>query len=81
MKELPEPECSLGYPLSQIENIMGDRIQEFNHWMFGQTMAICDGRSYDNVTEKYYFNDCGPHGSVVYSWDLIDFLLGRPVTD
>lgn len=80
-KELPEPECELGYTLSQLVNIMGDRIQEFNHWMSGQTMAICDGRAWLDGPDVYVDSGCGPHGYVVYSWDVKSFLDGKRVVD
>lgn len=80
-KELPEPECELGYTLSQLVNIMGDRIREFDSWLSGQTVALCDGRAYDPQTEEYYNTGCGPHGSVVYYWDVKRFLDGEQVVD
>jgi hypothetical protein len=81
-KKLPEPDCKYGYTHSQVEQIMGDREQEFNHWMYGQTMAICDGRDYDYEKKEYVPSGCDhPHGSITYTWDLKRFLDGLPVID
>lgn len=79
--KLPKPACELGYTEDQIEEILGDRIKAFNKWMYGQTQALCDGRSYNYEKKEYAPTGCGPHGATVYSWDLQDFLAGRPVTD
>jgi len=40
------PSCPSGYTASDLEEVFGDRLPAFNKWMFGQTMMICDGRSY-----------------------------------
>jgi hypothetical protein len=81
VKNLPSPDCRLGYTDSQVSAIVGARLKEFNFWMAGQTMAICDGRQYNFATEEYEPDDCGPHGVVVYPWDLERFLDGRPILD
>jgi hypothetical protein len=80
-KKLPTPECSLGYTDSQVKAIMGTRLKEFNSWMSGQTMAVCDGRVYDHVKGAYEPSECGPHGGITYTWDLQRFLDGRPIVD
>lgn len=50
---------------------MGPRLPEFEEWMSGQTMAICDGRP-----------PCDePHGPIVYSDDITRFLAGGRVVD
>lgn len=79
---MPEPKCRLGYTRSQIEEIMGDRLEEFHSWMYGQTMALCEGRKW-NHTLKQYEDACEgiPHGIIVYPWDAERFLLGLPVID
>jgi hypothetical protein len=74
--DLPQPECESGYPVTQVEAILGDRMTEFNRWMRGQTGAICDGRKYDHNKREYHNTNCGPHGMVVYAWDLRQFLDG-----
>jgi hypothetical protein len=80
-KELPEPECELGYTESQLKTILNSRYKEFMSWMSGQTMALCDGRAYDYELDLYRNTGCGPHGGVVYYWDLKRFLDGKPVVD
>lgn len=80
-KKIPMPDCQLGYTTEQLESILRDRLKEFNTWMVGQTIALCDGRSYNHNTKEYEDTGCGPHGLVVYSWDLSRFLDGRAVVD
>lgn len=72
---IPEPECESGYTPAQVEEIMGDRLEEFNKWMYGQTGSICEGRKYNHGTKEYE-TACGgiAHGMIVYSWDLKRFL-------
>lgn len=79
--ELPEPVCKLGYPVAQLEEILGDRMPTFWHWMRGQTMSVCDGREYDYNTREHHPTGCGPHGSCVYPWDLRQFLAGGKALD
>lgn len=81
IQNLEDPECELGYTEEQLERILGDRYQEFNFWMSGQTMSICDGRAYNYNLKKYEPTGCGPHGVVVYSWDLDRFLNNLPIID
>ena len=81
-KTLPKPECEAGYTRKQIEEIVGGRLSEFDSWMFGQTMTICEGRRYNHTTKEYEISEDGvSHGSVVYPWDLERFLAGLPVID
>lgn len=72
---LPFPECEGGFTERQVTEIMGDRIEEFWRWMSGQTMMLCEGRSY-NHERREYEESCGgvAHGPITYSWDLKRFL-------
>lgn len=79
--KLPLPLCKYGYTKEQIDDILGERSEEFNRWMYGQTMALCDGREYDYAKKEYRSSDCGPHGSITYKWDLERFLAGLPIID
>ncbi len=79
-KKLPKPECSLGYTDDQLDQILGQRRQEFNKWMSGQTVALCDGREYDYATGGYIPTGKA-HGSATYPQDLQRFLDGRPIID
>lgn len=76
---LPVPECSSGYTSSQVEQIMGDRYEEFLKWMEYQTRSLCDGRKFNHETREYEV-DCGvAHGGITYAYDVQRFLglLGR----
>lgn len=79
---LPEPECEHGYTRRQIEQIIGERRSDFGRWMDGQTVTLCEGRSYNHETKEYEAA-CGgiAHGPVVYEHDLVRFLDGRPIVD
>lgn len=79
---LLEPECNWGYTTSQLEEILGDRFEEFGKFMVGQTMTLCEGRKYNHETKEYE-ESCGgvAHGGVVYPWDLDNFLRGGPILD
>lgn len=82
MMELPnyagqEPLCKYGYTNSQIEEIMGDDLDNFIEWMYGQTMMICEGRAYNHETKEYE-EACGgvSHGTVFFNWDVQRYLEG-----
>lgn len=79
--KLPEPACRFGYTVDQVRDIMGDRFDEFSRWMGGQTMLICDGYRYDREIRQSVPNDCGPHSTVIYAWDVERFLSGLPIVD
>jgi hypothetical protein len=81
VKDLPKPKCEFGYPTDQLEEILGDRLKEFNKYMVGQTGSICVGQKYNRDTDKHDLTGCGPHGIVVYKCDLITFLEGRATLD
>jgi len=81
MALLPAPVCELGYTQAELEQILGDRFDQFDLWMTGQTVAWCDGRQYNYETKEYEPTNCGPHGMVVYPWDLQGFLNNAPVFD
>lgn len=75
--------CPQGLTHSDLDELLGDRREEFNRWMVGQTMSICDGRSYNHELREYELTECAdsPHGVVAYSWDVERFLAGLPVID
>lgn len=75
------PVCHLGYPREQLSEILGDRLEHFEQWMFGQTQAICEGRQYDHSRREYLPTNCGPHGVVTYRWDLVNYLSGGEIDD
>lgn len=67
---LPKPECWNGYTYHQVQEIMGNREDEFLRWMAGQTVMACSGSKCDVA-----------HGMVIYREDLERFLAGRPIID
>ena len=87
--------CRLGYTPDEVEAILGPDadLDVFSEWMYGQTMAICDGGPettwIDDPTAPGGMRlvEVGPplcseaHGAVVYPWDLTRFIEGRPVVD
>lgn len=78
----PEPECWLGYPQGQLQEILGEAgYHELGKWMYGQTMAICDGQRYDHDLQEYVQTCPEPHGIVVYVWDLGRFMANLPIID
>ena len=83
--KLVEPECRLGYPLEQVKKIVGDNWPDFDEWIRGQTCGVCDGQLYDHQTKSYVPTLCGPHGVVVYPYDLKHFVfdggLEAPIYD
>lgn len=88
--EVPPGECHTGYggyPWTQLETIFPPAtVKALEQWMHGQTMMICDG-----APERDWVGgelvEVGPsrcdqaHGTVIYEWDLHDFLGGRPTRD
>jgi hypothetical protein len=78
---MEKPECELGYTEEQIARIMGDRLDEFNKWMRGQTGAICTGQQYNYETKEYVQTEDAAHGYITYAWDVERFLDGKPVID
>jgi len=62
--------------------MLGSKFDSFGYWMRGQTIGICEGRSYNHGTKEYEVS-CGgvSHGVVVYKDDLRRFILGLPVID
>lgn len=53
-----------------------DEMAKFNHWLVGQTRALCLGRRYNFDTEEYEPDDCAgnPHGPIVYPEDVQRYL-------
>lgn len=75
------PLCTLGYPEEQLREILGSRWDDFSRWFVGQTGGICEGREYDHDKREYRPTNCGPHGYVVYPWDVRNFLGGGRALD
>ena len=74
-QRLPHPQCPLGYSQKQVAHILKTELRrkDFEHWMTGQTMAICASEDPERCPQ--------PHGSIVYRHDLERYLAGLPVVD
>lgn len=81
--DLPEPECEAGYPRTQLMEIMDpQQYARLDIWLYGQTLALCQGKLYDHETGEY--EECCngvSHGTVVYPTDVHRFIHARPVID
>jgi hypothetical protein len=62
------------------EYMTPQQLVAFYKWMTGQTVAHCDGRSYDHDAQTYR-DDCGRHGAVYYRHDVARFLNNQPPLD
>lgn len=79
--DLPAPACELGYTFEQVEQITGEHFSDFEEWFAGQTGAICDGQRYNYDIREYEKTGCGPHGCIIYPWDVERFLRGLAPLD
>lgn len=78
--EVPDPECRLGYTLTQLDEMLGQGFvrDNFEEYMWGQTRAICGGQSDGGEPDE----KCEvAHGLTVYWWDFDRWAMGRPVID
>lgn len=76
---LTEPQCVSvpGYPVSQLETeLTAEELHDLNKWMYGQTAAICDGRTFNHTTREYEPSGCSghAHGTVYFTWDVSRWL-------
>jgi hypothetical protein len=81
--KLPPAECEMGYPADQLRRMYGEQgYRRLMLWMDGQTMTLCEGRSYD-YSRNRYVQACGgvSHGLVVYGHDVQRWLAALPVID
>lgn len=76
-----EGDCQLGLTVAQAQERVGDRWEDFERWMRGQTVGYCDGRVYDHEKKEYQPSGCGPHGTVFYAHDVDNFLGGGRAFD
>lgn len=80
--DLPPPDCTLGYPVVQLQRVLDEQqMRRLELWMRGQTGAICDGRRYDHLAREYAPTGCGPHGMVIYVSDVRRWAAGQPIVD
>lgn len=81
---LTAPQCTFGYPVSQLENeLTRDEWNDLDRWLDGQTMAICSGQVYNHDKGEYEPSLCAgeAHGTVVYVHDVKRWLAGQPIID
>jgi len=86
IEQLPPSDCPHGYPVAQLEQVLDEQqSRRLMHWMYGQTMTLCEGRFWDEETKEYVADECGPpprgHGAVIYTHDLERFLRAGPIID
>lgn len=60
-------QCPQGVTQDELDAILGDRRQEFDRWMRGQTMSVCDGRTY--VHDRAHNAMCPHLYGDVYTWE------------
>lgn len=80
----PQATCELGFTREDLDKIFGTGeldYKDFWFWMRGQTGSVCDGRLYNHETDEYEETGCGPHGRIVYAWDLHRYLTLRHFHD
>lgn len=63
--ELPKPACTLGYTLEQVEEIVGE----------------ARIKEFERWIRGQTFAVCADHGSVIYGYDLKNFLRDGPILD
>ena len=76
--------CPWGYTNAGIKRILPrEEEKRFWQWMAGQTMMLCEGREYDYEAKAYKPSACAqtPHGGIVYTWDLEQYLAGGAALD
>lgn len=76
--EFPIPECPLGYTYGQVLDIVSqERMEDFVDWMYGQTVALCNGSIYNYETKSYEQQCMKPHGTIYYPSDVKRFVRSR----
>jgi hypothetical protein len=76
-----ERQCKFGITDDELRERLGEQYDAFIQWMSGQTVAVCDGRYYNQLLKTYTATHCGPHGTVVYEHDVVRFEQGLPIID
>lgn len=80
MGTIPPPTCPFGYTEEDLHKLFPteEEMAAFNKWMYGQTIATCEGRTYNHEEGVYEATTCAdhPHGLIVYIWDLKRYLNG-----
>ena len=85
LKKFP-PSCPMGYTRGDLENHFGAVTgQPHSLWqqLIGQTGAICEGKRYNHEKREFEPTECAdnPHGFISYTWDVLEWYRGQPVSD
>jgi hypothetical protein len=76
------PTCRFGYPEAQLKDMWDEAtFKKFMLWMRGQTFSSCDGSIFDHENSCTVDSNCGPHGYVYYTHDVLRFVSGKPAFD
>lgn len=59
-------QCPQGVTQDELDEILGDRVGSFFQWMTGQTMSLCDGRTY--IHNRAHNDFCGHQDGEDYTW-------------
>lgn len=81
---LPEPECPLGYPVTQLQEVLDEQqFQRLMLWMSGQSGLLCQGTRYNHDLRRHEPTECAqhPHGMVVFAWDVRRWVSAGPIID
>lgn len=80
---LPEPECPMGYPWTQLQRELSEAQQaSLAEYLSGQTGYICNGLRVDSDGRQAR-TACyeSPHGMVTFKGDVERWASGLPVID
>lgn len=63
MENIPPPTCPFGYTTEDLNALFPteEEMVAFNKWMYGQTMSICEGRTYNHEEGVYETTTCADH--------------------
>ncbi len=80
--EMPHAACPLGYPIDQVELVLGkERTEQFIEFMRLSKLPIaeCTGITHSFLYNRWHTTSCHgrPHGAVYYSVDIHRFLAAE----
>jgi hypothetical protein len=70
--------CPQGLTESDLEEVIGPDLSDFNHWMRGQTMSVCDGQRYHH--NRVHTEECGKDSMPGTRWSEKAHAEGDPFT-
>ena len=65
--DMPTSSCPHGYTESDLETILGSRLPAFMRWMRGQTVMLCEARSYHH--DQAHGEYCGHTEGEDFTWN------------